>query len=81
MLSSSMLKSLNSLTPAPWPLTPNPGLYVHVPFCQSKCPYCDFYSITSPELISTYLSALEREAQFYSAQLKIPPTPLFQRGV
>ncbi len=25
---------------------PPPGLYVHLPFCVSKCPYCDFYSIT-----------------------------------
>ena len=49
----------------------NPGLYVHVPFCQSKCPYCDFYSITSPDLISAYLSALEKEAQIYSTKIAV----------
>ena len=23
------------------------GIYVHVPFCRSKCQYCDFYSVTN----------------------------------
>ncbi len=26
-----------------------PGLYIHIPFCASKCPYCDFYSFTADE--------------------------------
>ncbi|MEW6710860.1 MAG: radical SAM family heme chaperone HemW [Candidatus Riflebacteria bacterium] len=39
------------------------GLYIHVPFCFSKCAYCGFYStIPDSEKMSRYLQRLEAEA-------------------
>ena len=42
-----------------------PGLYVHVPFCRTKCPYCGFYSVTSSGSERRWLDALAREAEHY----------------
>lgn len=43
------------------------GLYVHIPFCESKCLYCDFASgVSSQETIEEYLRALEREMAYYA---------------
>jgi len=44
------------------------GLYVHWPFCQAKCPYCDFNShvtanIDQKEWVKAYVSELKRHAQ------------------
>ena len=39
------------------------GLYVHIPFCINKCPYCDFYSITDLSLKSEFVGALMHEMQ------------------
>ena len=36
------------------------GIYIHVPFCRSKCQYCDFYSLTTKDdkLMDGYLDAM-----------------------
>lgn len=40
------------------------GVYIHVPFCQSRCIYCDFYSTTyGEEWMARYVSALEHEME------------------
>lgn len=46
----------------------NPGLYVHVPFCRSKCGYCGFYSVVAPDWEPRWLAALAREARHYAGQ-------------
>lgn len=34
-------------------------VYIHIPFCVSKCPYCAFGSVTSMKLVKDYFKALE----------------------
>ena len=42
-----------------------PGLYIHIPFCASKCLYCDFYSSTSLPALPLFLDALFKEMAMY----------------
>jgi putative oxygen-independent coproporphyrinogen III oxidase len=46
------------------------GLYIHIPFCKSKCGYCSFYSIKSLNLIPDFIDALKKEMKFYSKLFK-----------
>ena len=40
------------------------GLYIHIPFCKSKCHYCDFYSLpSSEEHMDRYTAALMQHLQ------------------
>lgn len=41
------------------------GLYLHIPFCASKCGYCDFYSLADPSLQKAYVSALLEHIRAY----------------
>ena len=37
------------------------GIYIHIPFCNSKCAYCGFYSIPSQKRKAEFLEALKQE--------------------
>lgn len=59
------------MRPMEVPMVKKLGIYIHIPFCKSKCFYCDFYSIVSSEdKIREYLKALIKELKFYAEQLK-----------
>ena len=49
------------------------GLYIHIPFCASRCIYCGFYSTTSLELRQQYVDAVCRE-------MSLLPTLSKERG-
>jgi len=46
------------------------SLYIHIPFCEHKCIYCDFYSITITDNLSRFLSALKKEISEFSNYFK-----------
>ncbi len=57
------------------------GLYIHVPFCDGKCPYCDFYSAPAPEEErARYTDALCCALAEWGARLRRPVDTIYFGG-
>lgn len=39
------------------------GIYIHIPFCKTRCHYCDFFSCTDQNEISTIINAIIKEIE------------------
>jgi oxygen-independent coproporphyrinogen-3 oxidase len=40
--------------------------YIHIPFCDHKCIYCDFYSIITSDNIPSFVNTLKKEIYYYA---------------
>lgn len=62
------------------------GLYIHIPFCVSKCPYCDFHSaplgspLQAETALDTYTSALLQSLEAWAGRLSVPADTLYFGG-
>ncbi|MBT3202230.1 MAG: radical SAM family heme chaperone HemW [Phycisphaerales bacterium] len=64
--------------------TPNPAvgaIYVHIPFCASKCGYCDFYSLADTrDLAQACVKAICLELKSNEKKLTLPLSSIFVGG-
>ena len=57
------------------------GLYLHVPFCNGKCPYCDFYSIrATEERMEEYTNRMVKQLGYAAKRIKRPADTLYFGG-
>ncbi len=57
------------------------GLYIHIPFCRSKCPYCDFYSLTHGEaLFPAYAQGVSDRLEAFAKQYRVQADTLYLGG-
>lgn len=56
------------------------GIYLHIPFCERKCSYCDFYSIESTQFMQTFVGTLEQELRMRSRPDGGPAETVFFGG-
>jgi oxygen-independent coproporphyrinogen-3 oxidase len=63
-------------------ISSNSGIYVHIPYCERKCIYCDFYSITDHSSLNPFITNLlsEIEKTSYTAKDELFDTIYFGGG-
>ena len=59
----------------------HPGLYLHIPFCESICPFCPYNKVIyDKDLATSYFNALEQELDRYIDSIKLPFASLYIGG-
>ncbi len=56
------------------------GLYVHIPFCESRCVYCGFYSTTLSALRERYVEAICKEMELRKGECPEPMETVYLGG-
>ena len=56
------------------------GLYIHIPFCKSRCIYCGFYSTTAIAMRQHYVDAVCKECSMRRQELAQPVTTIYIGG-
>ena len=62
-------------------MTDSLGLYLHIPFCKNKCPYCDFFSRKgSGTDYDAYCAEVNKKIKYWSNQAQQPLTTIYFGG-
>ncbi|SFG21923.1 radical SAM family heme chaperone HemW [Prevotella sp. KH2C16] len=56
------------------------GLYIHIPFCESRCVYCGFYSTTLSSLQERYVEAICKEMELRKDECPEPIETVYLGG-
>ena len=56
------------------------GIYIHIPYCKSKCIYCDFYSTPQVETMEQYVHSLLCEARLRDGEIEGEPVSTLYLG-
>lgn len=46
------------------------GIYIHIPFCKTKCPYCDFFSVTDLAYKAKLIQGIQNELELQQNYLE-----------
>lgn len=56
------------------------GIYLHIPFCKTRCTYCDFYTGTNESQIEAFVGALCTEASLRKEEINTPVKTIYFGG-